>query len=367
MFPIKKIQSSAFTRIGALILPVICIVLLLTQVAFAKSTYVINDQGNVVIYTTYASNPAEVLDEAGLELGEDDIYTTQGGIGMSEITVQRKQSISVVCGNSTYVLGSYGETVAALLERTGFQVGDDDRLSVSLTDETFDGMVVHITKTISEEEIYTVNEPFETEYYYDAALAEGEEMVLTEGCDGQIRYTDLVVYVNGKEISRTTQSVTVITRRINRIVAIGSQDISADNDTADLSQQVIAGELTEDTKPIIGDGYIITPDGEVLTYTSSTQMLATAYNNKDAGCTEYTATGTLARVGAVAVDPKVIPYGTRMYIVSNDGKYIYGIAVAEDCGGGIKKNRVDLYFDTVEECFQFGRRNVTIYFLGAEE
>jgi 3D (Asp-Asp-Asp) domain-containing protein len=52
-----------------------------------------------------------------------------------------------------------------------------------------------------------------------------------------------------------------------------------------------------------------------------------------------------------------------MYIVSNDGAYIYGIATAEDCGGAIGGARVDLYYDTKEECFAFGRRDCTIYFL----
>ena len=74
-----------------------------------------------------------------------------------------------------------------------------------------------------------------------------------------------------------------------------------------------------------------------------------------------------ARVGAIAVDPTVIPYGTRMFIVTNDGEYVYGIATAEDCGGGIKGNHVDLFFNTVEECFQFGVRDCIIYFLGDAE
>ena len=88
-----------------------------------------------------------------------------------------------------------------------------------------------------------------------------------------------------------------------------------------------------------------------------------SYTKTDAGCDDYTSTGTLARYGAIAVDPSVIPYGTRMYIVSNDGAYVYGIATGEDCGGAIGGARVDLYYDTTEECFAFGRRDCTIYFL----
>jgi len=64
------------------------------------------------------------------------------------------------------------------------------------------------------------------------------------------------------------------------------------------------------------------------------------------------------------VDPRMIPYGTRMFIVSNDGAYVYGLATAEDCGGAIKGNRVDLYFDSNYDCFQFGIRDCTIYILG---
>ena len=52
-----------------------------------------------------------------------------------------------------------------------------------------------------------------------------------------------------------------------------------------------------------------------------------------------------------------------MFIVSNDGAYVYGISVAEDCGGDIKGDRMDLYFPTFDECIQFGRRVCTIYFL----
>ena len=75
------------------------------------------------------------------------------------------------------------------------------------------------------------------------------------------------------------------------------------------------------------------------------------------------ASGQGLSAGYVAVHPGEIPYGTRMFIVSNDGAYVYGIAVAEDCGGDIKGDRMDLYFPTFNECIQFGRRVCTIYFL----
>jgi 3D (Asp-Asp-Asp) domain-containing protein len=141
----------------------------------------------------------------------------------------------------------------------------------------------------------------------------------------------------------------VITQPVNEIIAIGTGSAEA---------EATSGGL------IIGDGFIITEDGEVLTYTHTQQARATAYTHTDAGCDFWTATNTHVRIGTVAVDPRYIPYGTRMFIVSNDGAYIYGIATAEDCGGAIKQDRIDLYFPTTAECFQFGRRDCTIYFLG---
>ena len=94
------------------------------------------------------------------------------------------------------------------------------------------------------------------------------------------------------------------------------------------------------------------------------QVTATAYNHEDPGCDMITYTGTTVHIGTVAVDPKVIPLGTRMFIVSDDGWYVYGISTAEDTGSSIKEMKIDLYFPTVKECREFGRRGVTVYFLG---
>jgi 3D (Asp-Asp-Asp) domain-containing protein len=78
---------------------------------------------------------------------------------------------------------------------------------------------------------------------------------------------------------------------------------------------------------------------------------------------KITATGTIAKVGTAAVDPRIIPYGTKMYIESADGSWIYGYAIAEDCGGGIKGNKIDLFFDTYDECIQFGVRKAVVYII----
>ena len=85
--------------------------------------------------------------------------------------------------------------------------------------------------------------------------------------------------------------------------------------------------------------------------------MSPGYTQFDEGCDSTTATGTAAVRGVVAVDPSVIPLGTKLYIPG------YGIATAEDTGGAINGNRIDLCYNSVNEAFNWGRRTVTVYIL----
>ncbi len=359
-----KRKMTAVTRLVALLLPIVFVTLLLTQTVFAKNIYLINDGGRVTIHTTYATDPAEVLNEAGLELGRDDTYTTQPGFAMSEITIQRKLAVHITYGGEKMTVLSQGETVEELLARLELTLTEQDALSVAKNTVTYDGMELVITRVETLEEVYTEAIPFDTLYCYDATLMQGEERVLTEGTEGVLQFRDSVYYVDGKEVTRTEIDQTVLQEPVHRLIAVG---MGVELPDYPPDEPPIASEPekvpVEPGTVLIGDGFIITADGETLTFSHSDIFRATAYHNSDPGCTIYTAIGTLCRVGAIAVDPKVIPYGTRMFIVSNDGKYIYGVAVAEDCGGSIKGNRIDLYFDSVAECNTFGIRDCTVYFL----
>lgn len=380
-------------RTAAILLPLISIVLLLSQTAFAQNTYVITDGERIVIHTSSATDPAEVLDEAGLTLGSDDTYTTQGGDGVSEITVRRNLTILIDnCGKELTLEASAG-TVKALLEQLDIMPDENSTVSVALDAPLYDGMEIAITRTILSTETYTKAIPYETTYYEDDTLPIGTQAVISEGRNGEMICTAEVTYRNGVETNRNVIKQILNRQATPRIIAIGTADPLADIDFSQFdvsdSNDTVAEEYppeqttpeeefepededpveenepadVEIDYPIIGENTITTASGEVLTYTHTMTVEATAYTKTDAGCDDWTATGTLARYGAIAVDPSVIPYGTRMYIVSWDGSVVYGYATAEDCGGAINGARVDLYYDTYEECIQFGRRDCIIYFL----
>lgn len=347
----QKERRSVFIRLAVLVIP-IALLLLAAQTAFAQNTYVIKDGSRVVYHTSYTSDPAEVLTEAGLTLGADDTYTTVAALGVSEINVQRSQTVTVDnCGKLLQVV-SRGETVEEMLARLSIPTNGNTSVSVPLKEKTYDGMVLTISRTMRVVETYTTTMPHDTVIGYDDSIPAGQTVVVTPGVDGQMSCTASVVYVDGEEMSRTLLSSAVVQQPVSEVLAVGTGTGEAPANPSVLE---------------IGDGYILTASGERLTFSGTMKVQATAYTHTDPGCNEITATGTVVRVGTVAVDPAMIPYGTRMFIVSDDGKYIYGIATAEDCGGAIKQNRVDLYFPTTQECLDFGRRNCTIYILGDSE
>lgn len=345
-----------FIRIIAAVILVVLVLLLLSQTAFAQNTYVITDGDRVVVHTTSMTDPAAVLDEAGLILDQDDTYTTAvTGDGVSEITVQRSQMVTIHYNGKQMKVTAYGETVEALLNRLNISTSGNTTVSAPLDTMTSNNMELFVSRTAREVETYSVPVPYNTVYQEDPTLPAGTADVLSQGVEGQKQCTASVLYVDGEETSRIILSETMTAEPTDEVVAVGTAQVKS----AKTEGTPVGGPAAE-----IGDGIITMPSGEVLTYTDVMHVLATAYTKTDEGCNDITATGTYARVGAIAVDPRLIPYGTRMYILSDDGAYVYGIATAEDCGGSIKGNRVDLYYDTTAECFQFGMRNCTIYILG---
>ena len=109
-----------------------------------------------------------------------------------------------------------------------------------------------------------------------------------------------------------------------------------------------------------GDGTLTDHNGNTIKYSKVVSGRSSA---KTGG--GNTSTGNPPPVRRLEVHPQIIPYGTRMYIASPDGKTVYGYAIAADTGGGVKSGRIvaDLYYDTYNECINFGVRNMNLYIL----
>lgn len=354
---------------------------LLSQTVFAQTSYIITDGDRVTVHRSYSSDPYEVLTEAGIELEEEDTYETGYADGMNQITVRRMQMVTVINRGAQSVIGTYGETTGSLLARMGITPGTGDTLSCSSETQTYDGMTVELvhTETRIEEEDTVV--PYPVNYYEDPDLEPGAEIVLVAGQNGLTHVKSEVTYRNGKEVYRVIVQETVQTKPVTQLVIRGVDrtimEQPADPEPAEqaapaASSGTASGSSSSGSSSSGGSRYdgsaetsgnvIMTSSGESYTYVDVMTCSATAYTCE--GYVGHTYSGTLARVGAIAVDPTVIPLGTKMYVVSNDGQYVYGYCVAEDIGGGIKGNKIDLYFDTYAECWDFGVRMCTVYILG---
>lgn len=333
-------------------------ILSLTLPAFAQTKYVITDGDNIIVCMSSSSDPMVVIEEAGLKLGAEDTYTTQTNGGISEIYINRIQMITVQNGNDTFVIGSHGGTVGEVLESLQLPQSEGVTLSCDPDTLTYDGMTIRLTYTDSNTVEYEEVIPHETKIYEDSSLAPGEEVVLSEGSDGLVRYTAMIRYENGVETDRVVLTEKVVTKAEDTVILRGvDRSVKEQENSGQVDyQQSHTSELTS-----LGAAGRVVP-GTNLAYSQVLDFQATAYYcEPNAWNTTYT--GTEARVGAIAVDPNFIPLGTKMYIVSADGEYVYGYCVAEDTGGAIKGRIVDLYFNTYQECIDFGRRDVKIYVL----
>ncbi len=378
-------------------------------------TYTITDGDQVTQITTGSAGTDRVLQEAGISLNEGDKVSVTGGSAQKTITIFRGQNITVNNAGASTSIVTYGGTIGQLLDNLSITLTSGDTITAdgtpaSTLDSTYDGMTLEICSNTTSTETTTESVPYETISYLDPTLPVGETKVQTQGVEGSLEITTELIYQNGELISSDVISSRVVSVPVDEVVLIGARQTLTESDTGEAQQPAqddaaeAKPEPTQSAKPATTDNgsntatttaseqpaktpepqpepepepepapepepsstpeptysgsTITTEDGEVLTYTSTMAVEATAYTGGG-----ITATGTSARYGAIAVDPTVIPYGTKMYIVSDDGKWIYGVATAEDCGGAIKGHIIDLYFDDYSTCIQFGRRNCTVYIL----
>ncbi len=312
--------------------------------------YTISDNGQSQTIRTFSRDAEEILNNADISLGEYDIFTEEKTEKGTRITVFRAQKITVYVENKEQTIYTQPKTVEALLKEHNIETNPPWRVSVALTEQTGNGMEIYVDYVEEKPHTQTEETPFETLYCKDPSLPQGVEEVIFDGLPGTVEHTGQGVYVNGVLESFTASETVVASRPMPKIVAVGTGE----------------KEGSDRAFPLVGDNFLYTSAGEVLYFSHVDTYRATAYTAWEPGVTDVTACGTKVHVGVVAVDPTIIPYYTKMYIVTKDGVYDYGLSSAEDCGGAIKGKIIDLYFDTLSECDTFGRRDIYVYFLTDE-
>lgn len=233
------------------------------------------------------------------------------------------------------------KTVKELLSDLKIKVDDDDIVIPDLDTELKSEGKISIIKVDVKVIEKEVEAPFKTIKKKNKELTHKQSRILVQGVNGKNKVKCKEYYAGDKLIKEEVIHVETIVKPIDQIFEEGTKDVFT-NDRGDFTAR------------------------------KAIKMVATAYEagprstGKRPGDKGYgiTASGARAKRGTVAVDPRVIPLGTKLYIKSlTPGVPDYGFAIAQDTGGAIKGNKIDLFMDTVWECLQFGRRPVMVYIL----
>ena len=311
---------------------------------------------------TFDSTVADVIGETGVVLAEHDRVIPDEKTLLGDdatVVVERGREVTVVDGiKEPEKVITYEGTVGDLLEEQQIDVRNTDEVSAPQESEVVQGMTVQIDRITKEQKTRTQEVPFETEYRESSDLYIGEEKVTQEGVNGVRTIVEEIVFKNGEETGRSVISDTVTTAPVNRVITKGTKEKPATvAQTQPAPVQTPAQEPVQEPaaqeEPAPDANTVTLPNGDVVHCSNVISGTSTAYTHTGS----RTATGVWPSVGTISVDPKVIPLGSRLYVSG------YGYGIAQDTGGAIKGNIVDVFFDTEQECINWGRRNVTIYVL----
>ena len=330
-------------RVFAAVLMCVVTLSMVLSISVHSRVVTVNDGDECRVVVTVHQDPYQVLNTAGVQLEEHDEISVDTDSAV--IDVDRAVAIEVQADGVSTVVHLTSGTVQDAITKAGVSVGKYDTVTPATTTNVGEGMLIKVDRVQYEE--YTVKKvvDYEVVYKYSAVLRPGQSKVRTAGVKGERTITYRKTIVNG-QVVETTQVSDVITKKpVNKVILKGTTLGTP------MSKAPYAIELDEGGQPV--------KYKKLLTGT------CTAYTNDEGDSGSWTSTGKHVAVGLVAVDPRVIPYGTKMWITSADGKMVYGYAIAADTGSAMRSGRVlvDLFMETNAECNAFGRRSMNVYIL----
>jgi 3D (Asp-Asp-Asp) domain-containing protein len=277
---------------------------------------------------------------------------------------QHLTNVTVVASNGTKkgcVSLPDGATVSQALRGIGITLGKYDRVQPKAHTLAFDGMVVHLTRIRADLQKTHVTIPPTLLYKPTTVINRGEVQTIQQGKPGIIEITTCVWTRDGKVTSRQVVKRHTVQPVRNQIIALGTRDRYMPQNVPYNSRYAQAYALAaRGGSPRDRMGMQKTPaDAGTLRPIRSLELVATGYSPdpRENGGSTRTATGLGIGYGAAAVDPRVIPLGTKLYVEG------YGYALACDTGGAIKGHRIDLAYDSYYVANTKGRRRVRVWIL----
>ncbi|MEO9026864.1 MAG: 3D domain-containing protein [Candidatus Tumulicola sp.] len=301
----------------------------------ASHAVTFDSNGAATQHVTDAATVGDFLRDQNIAVGALDYVDPAADVPLSDglvVSYRAAVTVTILTAHQRFAATSAAQDVGALLEDQHVRLGSDDVVAPALADPVPANGVVRIERVVT----WVRNEKHaiaaSTVHRIDSSIAPGTSRTIAPGAPGERDVLVRFVQRDGGTVQKSVAASHVARKPRARVVADGVGEYQAFERFA--------------AHGVARTAYIAQ---------SAMEMVATAYTAGCAGCSGMTASGRRAGHGIVAVDPRVIPLGTRLFIPG------YGPAVAGDTGGAIHGNRIDLGFNSLRDALLFGRRQVTVY------
>ena len=336
-------KAKTAQKVAVLLLLAIVMIISLGVGSFQGTEVTLDVDGETIQMVSFEPTVEELLMEEGIEIREGTIVNPSLDSLLTknmQITVTNLKTYTVIFKDEVREITSYKTRVSDILEEADINPGPKDFSTPALDSEVETNATIMFFEVDEKMRVENTSIPYETEVINNIRLDKGITNTLQQGQYGHKRSHVKDIYINGELSSSVIILDTVVSEPVFQVIERGANDMVSTS----------RGDIRFK---------------EAMIMNGSAYDLSFQSTGKRPGDRGYgiTASGTTARPGTVAVDPRVIPLGTRLYVESLDGTSDYGFAIAEDTGGAIKGHKIDLFFHSSTDVRNFGRRDVKVYIL----
>lgn len=254
------------------------------------------------------------------------------------------KDLTLIVKGEEKAITTFKSNVKELLDEQNVMYDSNDIVSLKLDAKLSDGMSIEVID-VKEETIREAKEvPFGVELVEDSNLKKGSTEVKQEGIAGKNELVYTMIYHNGNPVEKKFVQEVVSAEPKNKIVKKGTK----------VEVQVASSRGTSSRVNATTTSVKTTNSSNTSSKGKHMSVVATAYTGDT-----VTSTGTTPKWGTIAVDPSIIPYGTKVYIPQ------FGMTfIAEDTGSAIRGNKIDIFMNDQSKVSDWGRKNIDIYIVG---
>ncbi|HHX51707.1 MAG TPA: DUF348 domain-containing protein [Clostridia bacterium] len=318
--PLKKWSNFIFGLVTLLIVSGA-----ITGYAWSRKDIQIVVDGKTKQVVSFAQSVGQVLADEGITLKPHDRVepavdsTLRDGM---EIAITRAFQAWIEVDGQQLEITTIPETAGGILRKAGIELGPEDRVEPEIEKLVNSETIIRVVRVRTEEIVEKEELPFQVVRHLDPELERGLVKTIQKGKKGISNNTYRITYEDGQVVDKELVGKKVVREPVHEEIRVGALQV-------------------------------VSRGGVNYRFREAKSVVATAY----APTGNRTYTGTWPKIGSVAVDPKVIPLGTRLFVEG------YGPGKAEDIGSAIKGNRIDVFVENEEDAVKWGRKRVKVYIL----